>query len=183
MSDTKTRGRPKTGAALSSTERTRRLADKARLALDPAAPLADLADSALLLALPQAFRTRRAEALARSAAELSTRLGVASTDIQPASIAVEPTDNRPVIIPVDSTTTTLPSVPVEPTDIQPFTLAPAAPDARSALTARICQMSDQGHTAGQIAAALNAEGIPTFSGRGIWQPGTIRVLLAAARKN
>ncbi len=64
-------------------------------------------------------------------------------------------------------------------DTDAFSLAPSEPgedDIKAFVVQRIRQMRDQGMTSAGIAAALNVEGIPTFSGRGSWQSGTIRLL-------
>jgi hypothetical protein len=93
MSDTKPRGRPATGTALSTAERTRRLHGKARGALDTV-DISHFPESALLLAMATAYRTRQPDAFARIAGELSRRLG----------LSVETTVNQPVSILVDTTT-------------------------------------------------------------------------------
>ena len=52
------------------------------------------------------------------------------------------------------------------------------PQARkAALVARCRQMKAEGRSLQAIAAELNAEGVPTISGRGTWQAGTIGNLL------
>lgn len=60
---------------------------------------------------------------------------------------------------------------------------PAAPTLqmrRAALLARIQAMHAEGLSTQAIATGLNQEGVPTISGRGQWQRGTVANLLAQA---
>lgn len=130
MNEPKPRGRPKTGAALTPGERSRRLIGKADAALHPDTALVPLPDSVLLLALPMAYRAKSASAFARIAGELSRRMGISvvSTDNTSVPIHVETTDIQPSIVPVATTdiqtdgfsvaTTDIPTdpIPVDPTD-------------------------------------------------------------------
>jgi hypothetical protein len=52
--------------------------------------------------------------------------------------------------------------------------------AASALAAgqRAAELRDQGLSLAQICAALNAEQVPTLSGRGIWAKSSVRHVLA-----
>jgi transcriptional regulator with XRE-family HTH domain len=73
----------------------------------------------------------------------------------------------------------------KPTRARPAPEPPApivlSPQARKAvLLARLQQMRAAGMALQAIAAQLNAEGVPTISGRGTWQVGTIGNLLAKA---
>lgn len=52
---------------------------------------------------------------------------------------------------------------------------------RDAIEKRILDMSQTGLSTQQIADHLNQEGIPTFSGRGQWQRGTISNLIRVHR--
>jgi hypothetical protein len=55
------------------------------------------------------------------------------------------------------------------------------PQARkAALLTRLRAMKAEGLSSQQIAMQLNREGIPTLSGRGSWQKGTVANLLAEA---
>jgi hypothetical protein len=65
--------------------------------------------------------------------------------------------------------------------------APSAPPAsialrvksdKAAVMERLQQMHDMGLDSTQIATALQAEGVPTLSGKGQWHAGTVRKLLA-----
>jgi hypothetical protein len=58
----------------------------------------------------------------------------------------------------------------------PIVLSPQA--RKAALLAQIRVRKAEGRTLQAIAAQLNAEGVPTISGRGTWQAGTIGNLLA-----
>jgi excisionase family DNA binding protein len=64
----------------------------------------------------------------------------------------------------------------------PAPSAPAAevtPQARkAALVSRLRAMHAQGLSQQTIATRLNAEGVPTLSGKGTWQKGTVSNLLA-----
>lgn len=59
----------------------------------------------------------------------------------------------------------------------PVMLTPQA--RKAALLARVQAMQAQGMSLRAMAAQLNAEGVPTISGRGTWQAGTLGNLLAA----
>ena len=48
-------------------------------------------------------------------------------------------------------------------------VGPDEPDARTV----IAELADAGHTSTSIAAALNARGVPTPSGRGRWWASTV----------
>jgi hypothetical protein len=48
---------------------------------------------------------------------------------------------------------------------------------KAAVVARLREMRTQGMSLAQIAAELQAEGLPTLSGKGIWQKGTVAKLL------
>ena len=48
---------------------------------------------------------------------------------------------------------------------------------RAAVQARILDLHERGWSNPKIAETLNSEGVPTFTGRGIWQQGTIGKLL------
>jgi hypothetical protein len=52
----------------------------------------------------------------------------------------------------------------------------ASPE-KAAVVARLREMRTQGMSLAQIAAELQAEGLPTLSGKGIWQKGTVAKLL------
>ena len=53
---------------------------------------------------------------------------------------------------------------------------------KAAVKARIHQLQDQGLSYAKIAAQLQAEGVPTLSGRGGWQPGMVRKCLGATEE-
>jgi excisionase family DNA binding protein len=63
-------------------------------------------------------------------------------------------------------------------------LTPPTPSAetpqgrKAALLARLQAMKGEGLSTQAIANRLNAEGVPTISGRGSWQKGTVGTLLA-----
>jgi Recombinase len=48
---------------------------------------------------------------------------------------------------------------------------------KAAVVARLWEMRTQGMSLAQVAAELQAEGVPTLSGKGIWQKGTVAKLL------
>lgn len=52
-----------------------------------------------------------------------------------------------------------------------------APDEREKIEKKILKMRKDGLSMGKIAKALNKEALPTFSGTGKWQPGTISNIL------
>ena len=53
---------------------------------------------------------------------------------------------------------------------------PAMPD-KAALIARLHQMKATGMSLAQMARQLQADGLPTLSGKGQWQKGTVDKLL------
>ncbi len=55
---------------------------------------------------------------------------------------------------------------------------PAMPSPKAALLTRLRAMQAEGLSLQAIANQLNAEGVPTLSGKGRWQKGTISNLLA-----
>jgi predicted flap endonuclease-1-like 5' DNA nuclease len=57
----------------------------------------------------------------------------------------------------------------------PLVLSPQA--RKAAMVAQLRQMRGQGRSLQAIATQLNAEGVPTISGRGRWQAGTIANVL------
>jgi hypothetical protein len=59
---------------------------------------------------------------------------------------------------------------------------PAITDHKAAVLTRLRAMQAEGLPLQAIANRLNAEGVPTLSGKGRWQKGTIGNLLAQARK-
>jgi excisionase family DNA binding protein len=67
--------------------------------------------------------------------------------------------------------------------------APSTPSAevhpqvrKAALVSRLRAMHAQGLSHHTIATRLNAEGVPTLSGKGTWQKGTVSNLLAQEEK-
>src|SRR5262245_38606825 len=63
------------------------------------------------------------------------------------------------------------SEPPEPPPLRLVSTPPPTPQQRkAALVDRLKQMKAEGLTLPAIAAQLNAEGVPTISGRGKWQP-------------
>ena len=63
----------------------------------------------------------------------------------------------------------------------PAAQQPARPD-KAALVARLHQMRASGLSLSQIAGQLQAEGLPTLSGTGQWQKGTVDKLLRSQAK-
>jgi hypothetical protein len=63
-----------------------------------------------------------------------------------------------------------------PTPMSGEVLTPA--QRKAALVARLHELKAQGLSLQAIANQLNAAGVPTISGRGGWQPGTVGNLLA-----
>jgi hypothetical protein len=68
------------------------------------------------------------------------------------------------------------------------TALPVAPIPRikaekATVLARLQRMHETGLDSTQIAAALQAEGVPTLSGTGQWQSGTVRKLLKAVNES
>jgi hypothetical protein len=59
---------------------------------------------------------------------------------------------------------------------------PAIPQPKAALLRRIRSMQAEGLSLQKIADRLNADGVPTLSGKGRWQKGTIGNLLAQAEE-
>jgi DNA-binding NarL/FixJ family response regulator len=122
MSDTKPRGRPPTGTALSTADRTRRLHDKAMGALDTV-DISHFPDSALLLAMSTAYRTRHLDGWQRITGELSRRLRLSVDTTDNPTDSVDTTLNQPISIPVESTETATGfytnGITVDTTDIQP----------------------------------------------------------------
>ena len=59
---------------------------------------------------------------------------------------------------------------------------PGVKSDKASVIARIRRMHDTGVDSRQIAAALQSEGLPTLSGKGVWQGGTVRKLLRATGK-
>jgi hypothetical protein len=51
---------------------------------------------------------------------------------------------------------------------------------KAALVGRVQRLRQQGKSLQEIAADLNANGVPTLSGRGVWRKGTVSNLLAEA---
>lgn len=73
-------------------------------------------------------------------------------------------------------------VPSHEQDAEPPAPALLTPQARKAeLVTRLQQMQAQGMSLRAMAAALNAAGVPTISGRGQWIAGTISNLLDQAK--
>lgn len=64
------------------------------------------------------------------------------------------------------------------TDIPSASIVPRVKSDKAEVIARLQQMHDTGLDSTQIAAALQAEGVPTLSGKGQWHAGTVRKLLA-----
>jgi hypothetical protein len=54
---------------------------------------------------------------------------------------------------------------------------------KAALLTRLRELKAQGLTLQAMANRLNNEGVPTISGKGTWQKGTIGNLLAQAEEN
>ncbi|MGH2393989.1 MAG: recombinase family protein, partial [Candidatus Limnocylindria bacterium] len=76
-----------------------------------------------------------------------------------------------------------PQAPLPPANGTPTPPAPPVetPQARkAALVARLRPMKAAGMNMQAIATQLNTEGVPTISGRGQWQKGTVANLLAQA---
>jgi len=73
-----------------------------------------------------------------------------------------------------------PSVPGN-TDIPSASIVPRVKSDKAEVIARLRQMHDTGLDSTQIAAALQAEGVPTLSGKGEWHAGTVRKLLGARK--
>ena len=75
-----------------------------------------------------------------------------------------------------------PQAPAPPANRTPTRSTPSAvetPQARkAALVARLQALHAEGLSSQAIADRLNAEGVPTLSGRGQWQRGTVANLLA-----
>jgi hypothetical protein len=61
------------------------------------------------------------------------------------------------------------------------TVIQPSPD-KAALVARLHQMRASGLSLSQIASQLQAEGLPTLSGKGQWQKGTVDKLLHSQAK-
>jgi excisionase family DNA binding protein len=68
----------------------------------------------------------------------------------------------------------LPAIPVRPLPSQPK----PRPEHKAAVLARLRELKAEGFSLQAIADRLNTEGVPTLSGRGKWQKGTIANLLA-----
>jgi hypothetical protein len=61
--------------------------------------------------------------------------------------------------------------------------APEGKDQKTVILSRLQAMQTDGLSLQMIANRLNAEGVPTLSGKGRWQKGTISNLLAQAEEN
>jgi excisionase family DNA binding protein len=73
------------------------------------------------------------------------------------------------------------SSPAHGTPMPPTRSAVETPqDRKAALLARLQAMKAEGMSTQAIATQLNREGLPTISGRGQWQKGTVANLLAEA---
>ncbi len=149
----KKRGRPSTGKALSSTERSRLLRERAErvseTASHPGRPLEGFADSVLLLAFGSACRDKHGALAEKIARELLLRIGIEATSILDDSVdATERQD-----IPVDATNIQASSMPVAATDA--LTVAPST--SRSARDTRILELPELSEM--KAAETLNAEGI------------------------
>jgi Recombinase len=62
--------------------------------------------------------------------------------------------------------------------LPPSSSPPAEPQPKAALLQRLQALQAEGLSLQKIADRLNHEGVPTLSGRGTWQKGTIGNLLA-----
>jgi hypothetical protein len=67
--------------------------------------------------------------------------------------------------------------------VAPERPTPARPTTKAALLDRLRAMQAEGLSLQKIADRLNTEGVPTLSGRGQWQKGTIGHLLAQVQDN
>jgi excisionase family DNA binding protein len=70
--------------------------------------------------------------------------------------------------------------PGEPSTPAPLPVAEGPLERRAALVRHVQALHTQGLTLRAIAQRLNDEGVPTISGKGQWQQGTIGNLLAQA---
>jgi hypothetical protein len=68
----------------------------------------------------------------------------------------------------------MPAIPVRPLASQPNT----HPEQKAEVLTRIRELKAQGLSLQAMATRLNEEGVPTLSGRGRWQKGTVGHLLA-----
>jgi transcriptional regulator with XRE-family HTH domain len=96
-----------------------------------------------------------------------------------------PTDELLAVDPVPARPRRAPSLarprrsrsPIAPAQEPPAPIMQPPQDRKAALLARLQQMREH-MTLQAMATQLNAEGVPTISGRGTWQAGTIGNLLA-----
>lgn len=65
--------------------------------------------------------------------------------------------------------------------VPPAPIVPRVKSGKAEVIARLQQMHDTGLDSTQIASTLEAEGVPTLSGTGRWQAGTVRKLLKAVK--
>jgi hypothetical protein len=72
---------------------------------------------------------------------------------------------------------TVPALPAQRSSPHPVAPSSSSPTKDELLT-RLRTLREAGFSLQQIATLLNAEGVPTLSGKGQWQKGTIRNLLA-----
>jgi excisionase family DNA binding protein len=78
----------------------------------------------------------------------------------------------------DTSVAPAPETTVEPARApEPLHLVPTPQQRKAALVARLQALKAEGLTLQAIATQLNAEGVPTISGRGAWQAGTVGNLL------
>ena len=185
----KKRGRPSTGKALSSTERSRLLRERAErvseTASHPGRPLEGFADSVLLLAFGSACRDKHGALAEKIARELLLRIGIEATSIlddsvdaterqdipvdatnnQASPITVDATNIQASNIPVDATNNQASSIPVDATNIQASSMPVAATDAltvapSTSRSARDTRILELPELSEMKAAeTLNAEGI------------------------
>src|SRR6266545_3340829 len=65
-----------------------------------------------------------------------------------------------------------------PASLSPPSLSPLRPESKAAVLQRLQALQAEGLSLQKIADRLNKEGVPTLSGKGKWQKGTIGNLLA-----